>query len=216
MAILSCQELAELIGGSAAEIRVYKGRGKIIANDDNYYDTEHPLNQIFIKQQRVKRRRKAEFNFIEEKGAKIDWNDEQDVKENKKRIFEQSDAEDDILTKLQKQKEQLAIEKLQEDIKLARSKNDKISGETIPTELVVSAFSQFGKSTVTSFSNASDAILLKVSSIKQLTREEYAMLKGEFKKAINEAASEAVKHAKAQIDNIVSEYSETRGRGERT
>ena len=73
-----------------------------------------------------------------------------------------------------------------------------------------------GKSTVVSFLNAADDLLVNISKMKQLSREEYAKLKGDLKKIINSAAADAVKTAQAQVENIVEEYSQRRGRGEKT
>jgi flavin-binding protein dodecin len=54
-----------------------------------------------------------------------------------------------------------------------------------------------------------------MSKKKGFSAEEVADLRGSFRKIINSAVNEAVDSAKKQIKNIVSEYSERRGVGER-
>lgn len=219
MAMLSVAEMVNLIGGNTtdAHIRVWKKRGKLHSSERGMFDTDHPLNRMFITQKRLQHGKSAELEINHDTvpGKKTDWNDPEDVKEHKRNAITYKSARDDEAVQMTKRKEELAIQKLEQEIKLIQAKNDKLSGETIPTELVGSAFAQFGKSTVTAFMNAAEDMLLKFSAMKQLTRDEYATLKGDIKKSVNAAASEAIRTSKAQIRNIVEEYSQRRGRGER-
>jgi hypothetical protein len=230
MAYLNSTELAQHMGAPMGHLRVWVLRGKLLKRPDGLFDTEHPVNKIFIAQKKAEYDVKpaspkefkpkppppppAEHPPITPQRS-IDWNDGKDIRQFKSDARERATAEDDLLGKLVREKEQLDIEKKREDLKLARAKNAKISGETIPTDLVVDCFSQFGKSTVTSFMNGADALLLKIAAMKGLDRAEYAKLKGELKKIINESAQDAIKTAKAQINNIVEEYSMQRSRGEK-
>ena len=219
MAMLSVSEMAALIGGKTSDntIRVWKQRGKLVSAERGMFDTEHPINRMFITRKRIEHGRSTEpeINHDTVPGKKTDWNDPEDVRDHKRRAISYKSAKDDEIVEMSKRKEALAMQKLEEEIKLIKAKNDKLSGETIPTELVGSAFAQFGKSTVTSFLNAAEDMLLKFSAMKQLNRDEYAQLKGDIKKIVNASAAEAIRTSKAQIRNIVEEYSQRRGRGER-
>lgn len=219
MAIVTSQELAKLIGTEYAHVRVWKNRGQLVARDDKLFDTEHPVNKLWIAKKRADHGKSTSFDFVEENKPSVtrtDWNDAEDVRERKRVVIESKSASNDAISQLIKQKEQYQLEKIQEEIKLLKARNEKISGETIPTELVSAVFSQFGKSTVVSFLNAAEDLLVNVSAMKQLSREEYAKLKGELKRIVNNAAAEAIKTAKAQVENIVGEYSQRKGRGEKS
>lgn len=227
MAYLNSTELAEDIGVSLAHLRVWVSRKQLHKRPDGLFDTEHPVNKIFIAKQKPKyqgrprkEKPKPEIKPPAEHpeiipDRNIDWNDPVDVREVKNSIQARASAEDMLLGQIAREKEQLDLEKKREDLKLARAKNAKISGETIPTDLVVDVFAQFGKATVTSFMNGAEALLLKIAAMKGLDRAEYAKLKGDLKKIINDSAADAIKASKAQIDNIVNEYSMQRGRGEK-
>ena len=244
MAFYTARELAEHINVASTYIRVWTNRKNLHKGADGLYDTDHPLNAMWIKLKRaeyygkpkhVEKRERQRKGIpetvksipvikdtvkkkLEKKNTekKTDWNDSEDIANFKQSFRERDNSDDQLLGELARKKEKLAIEKQIEDIKLIRAKNAKISGETIPTELVVSSFSIFGKATVTAFLNGADDILTNISAMKGLTREEHAKLKGDLKRIINSAANDAVRIAQAQIDNIVDEYSQNRSRGERT
>lgn len=232
MAFYTARELADHINVAPSYVRVWTNRKNLHKGADGLYDTDHPLNAMWIKLKRaeyygkpkhIEKRERERKTVVKPQKIKpvkqkerTDWNDHKEVEVFKQSFKERDNADDQLLGELARKKEKLAIEKQIEDIKLIRAKNAKISGETIPTELVVSSFSIFGKATVTAFLNGADDILTNISAMKGLTREEHAKLKGDLKRIINIAANDAVKIAQSQIDNIVDEYSQNRSRGERT
>jgi hypothetical protein len=84
----------------------------------------------------------------------------------------------------------------------------------MPTDMVKIIFTQHTKSIVEEFKNAVDGILTKFSKRRDLDNAEVAEIRGELIKVINSATENAVKTSKKNIQNIISEYSETKEVGE--
>jgi hypothetical protein len=126
---------------------------------------------------------------------------------------------DDLLAKekyheLQKKKIIAEIAQKESATRLNQFKIDKQKGELMPTDMVKIIFTQHTKSIVEEFKNAVDGILTKFSKRRDLDNAEVAEIRGELIKVINSATENAVKTSKKNIQNIISEYSETKEVGE--
>jgi len=101
-------------------------------------------------------------------------------------------------------------------LRLNGFKKKKLHGEVIPTEVVKSIFAQHFKSISHNFKDTVDNFLADISAKHKFTNEDMASYKGKLIKSINKSIEEGVTESKKSIRSIVKEYSEKRGKGERT
>jgi hypothetical protein len=208
MAKLSKKEFAEACGLKTKDLAVYIGRKKVIVKGD-VIDTGNPVNSDFLRRQQDKKQ-----------GERHDQREVTEPRIPNEAITgppakgKQKASADESGYALIKKKTQIQIEKLENENELLKLRIEKQTGEAIPTDLVKSAITQLSKSVVSSFQNGAEDILVQISKVKNMNREELAGLRGKLKIIINAAVQEAVKDAKKQITNIVAEYSEKKGVGE--
>lgn len=112
-------------------------------------------------------------------------------------------------------REKKQIEKLQaeENLRIAQIKRQKLEGELIPTDLVKNIFSTHFRTYTQSFHNAAEQIA--VDLVKKLggSREDTAWAKGQLVITINNAVKKGRDLSKQEVDVVVKEYSQTKGRG---
>jgi hypothetical protein len=113
------------------------------------------------------------------------------------------------------EKTQADIERIRTVTELNRLKIEKQEGENIPTELVMPLVSQFAHSMIGAFKNGMEAMLVEIGHKKKLTNAEMADLRKVLTATINRAASDGVEDARKATGNIVNEFIEKRGKGER-
>jgi hypothetical protein len=109
----------------------------------------------------------------------------------------------------------LNIEQTKENIELIKLKKEKAMGLVIPTPQIKVLVAQHSKSITVSFYNAADVILTRLAKKCTISVEDQAALRGELRQSINEAVESAVNTTKKHLKNIVDEYSERRGVGEK-
>lgn len=213
MAFHSKKEFAELCGMVTNALSVYIKRGKVILSGE-FVDGELLQNKEFLKKW-------SEKNGVKQPVA-IDINPDIKTKEPKidkpKRINNESDdgyASPGGLYALDKEKKTLDIEKTAEEIQLLKVKNEKARAVVVPTELVKALFSQHTKSILVEFSNSVDNIITKISKKKALSNNEVAEIRKELIEEINIAVDKSIDESKKNIKNLMNEYSEKKGVGER-
>jgi len=113
------------------------------------------------------------------------------------------------------EKTQADIERIRTVTELNRLKIEKQEGENIPTELVMPLVSQFAHSMIGAFKNGMEAMLVEIGHKKKLTNAEMTDLRKVLTATINRAASDGVEDARKATGNIVNEFIEKRGKGER-
>jgi len=205
MAKLTGRELAEKVGINPKNITNYVNRGNLVKDIDNLkvFDTEHPINKIWIETQLVKKGKTDQLiksKTVDEGGVKA-------FNENGEEIPDYHKSET-LLKFLDTQKRQKEIEKLDIEIK-------KKLGEVIPTELVLPVFKQHNQSILTEIKNASDNWIRIAAKRYNWTTEDTAEIKGNITTWINEGMRGATNRTITEIDRIVSEVSVKRGVGER-
>lgn len=119
------------------------------------------------------------------------------------------------LSSLEKKKKSLDIEKIQEEIEILRVKKEKMHGIVIPTAMVSDLFSRHTKSLIVEFENSLDKILTQIGKKFKLTNQDISKYRGVIKEEINKAVEDAIEETKSGIHEIVDEFAEQRGRGER-
>lgn len=107
------------------------------------------------------------------------------------------------------------LERKLEDLEIAKLKRQKMAGESMPTDLVKNTISVYSRSVSRSFNNAADNLLVEFQTMADISREQVSVMRGKLNAIVNKAINDAYENAIDMVDNIVDEYSETRGKGER-
>lgn len=211
MATFSKSEFAELCGMKATAFSNAIKRGKVKVNAEGKIDDKEEMNSSFLKIKLLEKRSKL--------AAEQDEDRSEEEMEEQMTVLDAvaNEKMDDVgdafgLTNKIKQQQ---LNKLVEEVAVLKAKNEKMQGEVIPTDLVKMVIVQHTKSIVSEFYNAADSLLMKVSKIKGLDRNEMAELRGELVGVINTASTDSIVSSKKMIKNIVNEYATKRGRGER-
>ena len=212
MALYKRKEFYQKCGVSKAYLTTYIGRGKVILTG-KMIDDYLPENAYFMKIRLDKMAVKGQEEGLSvlEKPSKpltdkdINGLEDSNLKEN----------EDGSLYKLSLEKKQLDIERAKEEIEIARLKKEKLSGDLIPTDLVRIVFATHSKSITINFHQAVENILSQIAKQAGLDRDQIAKIRGSLIEIINKGVKNALAASKKDLKNIVAEYSQKRGRGER-
>jgi hypothetical protein len=102
-----------------------------------------------------------------------------------------------------------------EDLEIAKLKRQKMAGESMPTDLVKNTISVYSRSVSRSFNNAADNLLVEFQTMSDISREQVSSMRTKLNAIVNKAINDAYENAIDMVDNIVDEYSETRGKGDR-
>jgi|SRR6478609_1101538 len=198
-------EFARLCGIQDTSIPAYIKRNKIVV-DGGYIDDENLINYSFMKScfdkkslEKHKQPDNATGTIQEQNGISV-----------KKT---QNDNSLDLYD-LEKKKKQLGLLKIEEETELLRKRNMKIDGESVPTDIVRTIFSDYGKNIVKSFQAAAENWLTRLSKTKGLSNTELANFRQELTLSINDAVDRAQEESKRGINSIVGDYTKKRGVGE--
>jgi hypothetical protein len=189
MAKIHRRELKKRFGLSDAYITVYAKRGHLVLDKDGNLDDSNPVNAAFI----VSREGKSSPSGVTDVGAKV-------IEEN---------------FGLNSERKRADIERIRTVTYLNQLKIAKQEGENIPTEMIMPLFAQFSHSMIGSFKNGMEAMLIEIGHRKKLTNAEMADLRKVLTATINRAAQDGVEDARKGTANIVDEYIEKRGKGDR-
>ena len=219
MALYTPKDFADLLGCTLANISTYKSRGKVRINvDKNLYDDQDPVNAAFIvKRQAIIRQ------TVQDAGADIhvpaspalleEVNSANAANKNRKKAPFGAGA--DELVELEIEVKRNYAKKLEADTKHRNIQIEKLRGILIPTELVKMTFLRHNQSLLTAFSQALDNHLVEIAALANLSNKQVADSRSELTKTLNEAIKNATTASVKDIKNIVSEYSITRGKGEK-
>ena len=106
----------------------------------------------------------------------------------------------------------LKIEKEIEKLGLDVSKRQ---GELIPYDVVTPLFKQHNHHIVTSFNDCIDTIIGDVLATVELSLEQRAAINGKLTDSVNDAMRAATEMTANSLDEIVNEFADKRGRGQR-
>lgn len=212
MALYKRKEFYQKCGVSKAYLTTYIGRGKVILTG-KMIDDSLPENAYFmrVRLDKMEANGREEGSNILEKPSKpltdkdVDGLEDSNLKDDK----------DGSLYKLTLEKKQLDIERAKEDIEIARLKKEKLSGDLIPTDLVKIVFATHSKSITINFHQAVENLLSQIAKQAGLERDQIAKIRGSLIGIINKGVKNAGVTSKKDLKNIVAEYSQKRGRGER-
>jgi len=209
MALWTRKDLKERFDIKDSTIRVYLSRGTLVANDDGYIDDSIDKNAKTIKR-------------LADKAEKGDQGQKKKQKKQSDKIPEPEETEapaaapsgggsDDLDTR----EKLAAIRRKEEQTRLDEIKRRKLEGELIPVDAVEKLFAQHFHNFTSSFTQAVDNIVEEMAGKKDFTAKEKAEVRERITEIVNEASRDGVETSKKDIDTIVDEYSEKRGRGEK-
>jgi len=226
MALYTRAEFAKLIGVIPQYVGTEIKRGKIFEEKKKIDDT-HKINKEYIKSRRVNALEKKvkgfaemprdansdipESEIIEEVTARL--SNPQPNRSNNATLKPITQDEKDYLEVIALEK-RLKNEKLQGEINLNRIKVQKAAGEVIPTDMVKGTFLQHNKSIAVAYKIGNEKILNLFATSHDISKEKIAEMRQKMTEIVNECIKEAAKMTTKNVENIVQEYSMTRGRGE--
>lgn len=217
MALYKRKEFAEKCGVKKAYLTTYIGRGKVILTG-KMIDDSIPENAYFMKVRTDKIAVEGEKG--EPKGPKkpskiLTEAEVQDTEGSKAEESMKDEEEKRNMYNLGLEKKKLDIEKVKEDIEIAKLKREKLSGELIPTDLVKIIFATHSKSITTGFHQGVENILSQIAKQAGLDREQIAKIRGNLIDIINKGIKTAGTTSRKDLANVVAEYSQKRERGEK-
>jgi hypothetical protein len=234
MAFYLRSQFAELCGLSKAEVSMNIKRGKIILSGD-YVDDSIRSNAEFIEKWQIKRGLKIVSAKEPEPVAVLKPTSEPipeavpaplpnripKIEPPKPRPAPKSpniQPPNEFMyagNQLDAQIKSVELERKLEDLEIAKLKRQKMAGESMPTDLVKNTISVYSRSVSRSFNNAADNLLVEFQTMADISREQVSVMRGKLNAIVNKAINDAYENAIDMVDNIVDEYSETRGKGER-
>ena len=222
MAKFKVREFYELCGISKGNFYTYKKRGKIHVGEDGLVDSAMPMNAEFMNKRVLNKKTiptptaaPVEIVSAPPPKPRKPTKAELQAMEREQKRQENADAEATHKYNLERQIKEAELEKKEQDIELNRLKIAKLSGEVIPTDLVRVVFAQHFKSVTTAFHQGCDNFIMTIAKVTGMEKKDMARMRGELIEIVNEAVRDGVAESKESVRNIVGEYREKRGVGER-
>jgi hypothetical protein len=208
MALLKVSEFAEKYNLKRTNIYTYRDRKKLTIID-GYIDTENPINKIFIESRetsskvKVKPHEKPLYETTIPQTESVE-NTEQykDTEKKTKRLT--SRMEDPLYLEF-KRSNDLKDEKLKEDIRLARIRNDKIEGRLIPVDIVKRSVSEIVSRYKMTFLQQTEQLIRDVLNELLASNEKITGTCSKLTDIANESSKRAVTETKATIQSIITE-----------
>lgn len=220
MALHSLKDFAELCGRKLAHVSQDKSRGKILVDNNNMVNDKEQINASYLKywQEKTKETNNsgADIHIVDRQPP----SSSQKVKEGQKERKSPAEPADTVgalsLFTLEIKNKTLDAEKKTEEIAILKVKKEKIQGILIPTELVKALIIHQSEALKVAYMEAVEGNIALFSQIAQLNADQIARLRKGLVQIVNKAITSSITHSKKTLNNIVKEYSETRGVGERT
>lgn len=213
---LTQPEFAEKCGIGLNYLSVNKKRKKVITDEHGFIDDTNEINQLFL-QKCLSRPKSAKKDLaagpISGVAVEVDLSGLKEKEKSKKSENDEFSREN-TLVDLQKEKGTLEIQLKNNSIELQRLEIKKKRGELVPTQSVKNLIIKHSESIKTSYSEASDNLIVIISHKKQLSSEEVADIRSQFVKIINKAIDNAITFTLSGLNNIVTDYSSKRGVGQ--
>jgi hypothetical protein len=197
MARFTQKEFATECGVGTNYISSYTGQGYLKVDEEGFYDSEEPVNARFLAKRLAKPPKKKDEDTLKQP-INPKTGEEIPTYEDSERLVKYFDS-------LKREKE---VEKLQIEI-------DKKKGEVIPSELIEPFFLLHSQSLTTEFKNAMEDSLRNICHLYSVSITDVADYKGYITKRINEALDKATDSTVRQMKQLIQEYADKRGIGER-
>ena len=228
MAKFTAKEFYTLCGIAKGNFYTYKKREKIHVGEDGKVDSTHPVNAEFMNKRVMNKHTvpkpvdvatpvpvvvASKPKPIKRSKAEVKASQEEASRQQKRQ--DDSDAQATHKYNLDRQIKEADLEAKEQVIELNKLKIAKLSGDVIPTQLVLDVFAQHFKSITISMHQGCDNFLMVIAKMTSMKKADVAKIRGELIDIVNESVRDGVQDSKDSIKNIVGEYSDKRGVGER-
>jgi hypothetical protein len=211
VASLTKKEFSAQCGLRTKELSVYIQRGKVIVEGE-MIDEENEINRGFRTRCLNKPKRQVEPSSKSEITLPDARQAPSKNRENDEFSRQNTTVTDRALKKmdLDAEKKQKEIERLDQEMRIARLQEEKFLGKLIPTDIVKNLFAQHFKSVTLTFKQAADLIAIEFGKKAKIARNDQAELRGQMVTIINRAIEDGINESKRTLAHIVHEYSQTR------
>lgn len=214
---------AKALGVSNSYVQVNVERGKLALNDQDLIDISEPLNAIFLQN-------------AEASGKKFDINRVTTSEKNKvikkPKVFEEPIEVENIdhvelpaekpqkgkITKnaeLVEKKFKLEVEKLGHETKLKELQKMKLEGSLIPVDAAENLFIYVIETFHNTYQQEIQSLTDIFKNTLDIPHKKYVEIKKEIDSALLVIKETAKENVKLGIENLVLEYQDVRGRGEK-
>lgn len=211
MTLLTKKEFSEKCGIPTNALAVYVKRSKVELTGELVND-ELEVNKAFYlkKLAKIDKEPETKLAILEQKSVfeseRNDINESELLVPDENQTFIESERQLKYLDTVKRAKE---IEL--KDIEIAKKR-----GELIPTDLIKSLIIQHSESIKVSLGDFIENFIVVISSKKQLTNVEVADIRSQLTSIRNKAIDDAINASKKNLKNIVKEYSDKKGIGQKT
>lgn len=185
-----------------------------MCDDKKHIDSEFPINKDWLEGQRDKRGLPP-ISVDPPKSTNTPVPEPKAPKTTALEVQQTTEVEKASSYNLNNQIKKADLEKRRQEIEKLKLQNAKLQGQLIPTDLVKSLIREFSEAMKISYLDAVESYTTIVAKQKKLTREQESKIKEHFTALINDTLKKQGVNAKKQLKNIVEDYQEVRGKGER-
>ncbi len=224
MAIYTKKEFAELCKQGTNYLSVQIKRGKLILSADGKIDTADSINKSYLEKiygrmDFVPDPKKEAVRLSSIKTEKpeppSDEEGESDEEVAIDSLLNSENRSNLSYPELERIYKYLQGKKIEKDIEKNQLDIEKKKGVVVPSELIKPVFLQHNQFILTEFKNTADEIIRRIAKKKDLNVNEMAEIRGEMVQCINEAVNKAIAASTKNIVNIITDFSDKRGVGER-
>lgn len=196
MAIYKKSEFAKMCGIGPSAITNAINRGQL-KDDNGRIDTSLPINYDYMM---IARARNGLSDLVPDNPSSV----LSKIKAAQSEPVEKKTASDsDGAYDLERKKKLADLEKKNVDIRIALLTEQRLKGESIPTQLVRELINQLSKSFLESYRDKSEQLVINISHKNKLSAERTAEMKGELIKAINKSHDDAITEAITGLKSIL-------------
>ena len=229
MSLVSRKEYAAISKTKVSNVNVYVKRGKVIIEDNGLVDTENPINKMatnnWIKlhfekeeKERIDSLRREAQEKVQSKNEINGYEKPQIEKAVKRGRKPKSkvDKHTEELLSLDQRKKQADVLLQERKAELEKLKLDKMAGKLIPVDLVFQVLNIHNKSIFATFqSDVENLASIFCEILAEGDRSKLSDVTQKISEKLIETVNKSKELAEMELDNAVSEYAETRSRGER-
>lgn len=205
MALLKVSEFAEKYNVTRTNLYTYRDRGKIIISS-GYIDEDNPINKIFIDTREISFKVKvkpSENTTHVPEPAKIE--DSIPAKASNKKVKDATSFDKSSIYTEHKRTTKLRDEKLEEEIRLAKLRNDRIEGRLIPVDIIKRATTEMIARYKMTFLQQTEQLIRDTLNELLAGNEKITSTCSKLTDIANDASKRAVQETKITIKNIVED-----------
>ena len=198
MAILKVLEFAEKYGIKRTNVYTYQKRKKLIIVD-GYVDEENPINKIFIDSRKISSKVEKPVHIT---NIPVDntYNDiTKDSQQKTKRITK---AVNEPLYLEFQQTNKVKDEKLQEEVRQIKLRNDKIEGRLIPVDIVKKILGEIVLQYKTTYGQQVEQLLRDSLNELQASNEQITYACSKLTDIANKSTEQGINEIKINLKNI--------------